>query len=563
MKKVKRAAATIVALSLGIVTLSGCQGKNADSAKQSGQSVTFPLATSVTLKVWRPQIAGLISKYPDMSDYPIYKNFTKQTNIQFKVISPAVGQEKDQFNLMISSGDYPDIYDNGAISGYYSGGFDKAYADGLILKLNDLQKKYAPDLQKIYNEFPDINALMKNDEGLYLSTPLIRGDASMLSTAGYMVRQDWLTKSGLSSPVTMDDWHTMLTAFKDKMGATAPLIFNDLPGTLANGNGLIGAYGIAYGYFVEDGKMKYGPADSRYEQFLATFAQWYKEGLIDPEFATNNSQTFDSKVENGKSGAFFGGVGGAMGTYMKAMATKNPDFKLTGVSYPVLKQGESTHFSTYVNTRTNIAIPEDAISSKTKYPEVCMAFLNLGYTKSGYLTYNFGEEGTSYKVVDGYPTYTDLITKNPDGLSMANAIQLYARASTEGPFVQDPRYLEQYYNLPEQQAAVKTYAKNKLTPDTNPTPEGKLSADETNSISSSETQIQTYVDEQLLRFVTGVQPVNDSTFSTYVKQLKALGLDNDLQVRQKAEDRFKKNNPAYYAQKVSSSVYDLFKNATK
>lgn len=561
MKKVKRAAVAIVVLSMGIVTLSGCQGKNADSAKQSGQSITFPLATSVTLKVWRPQIAGLIAKYPDMSDYPIYKNFTKETNIQFKVISPAVGQEKDQFNLMISSGDYPDIYDNGAISGYYSGGYDKAYADGLILKLNDLQKKYAPDLQKIYNTYPDVNALIKNDDGLYLAVPFIRGEPSLVTSAGYMVRQDWLTKLGLSSPVTMDDWHTMLTAFKTKMGATAPLVFNNLPGTLSNGNGLIGAYGIAYGYFVEDGKVKYGPTDSRYQQFLTTFAQWYKEGLIDPEFATNNSQTFDSKAEGGKAGAFFGGAGGTLGTYLKTMAAKNPDYKLTGVSYPVLKQGDFNRFYQH----QNIAWQEAAISSKTKYPEICMAFLNLGYTKSGYLTYNFGEAGTSYKIVDSYPTYTDLVTNNPDGISMANEIQLYARSSSEGPFVQDPRYMEQYASLPEQQAALKTWSQNseKMTANNNPTPQGKLSADEVSSISSSETQISTYVDEQLLRFVTGVQPVNDSTFSTYVKQLKALGLDNDLQVRQKAEDRFKKNNPAYYAQKVSSSVYDLFKNATK
>lgn len=42
--------------------------------------------------------------------------------------------------------------------------------------------------------------------------------------AGLYVRGDWLEACGLDTPETFDDWEEMLTAFKEKMGATAPML---------------------------------------------------------------------------------------------------------------------------------------------------------------------------------------------------------------------------------------------------------------------------------------------------------------------------------------------------
>ena len=43
--------------------------------------------------------------------------------------------------------------------------------------------------------------------------------------------------------------------------------------------------------------------------------------------------------------------------------------------------------------------------------------------------YNFGVEGESYELKDGYPTFTDLILNNPDGLSATQALSKYTHCS--------------------------------------------------------------------------------------------------------------------------------------
>ena len=60
-----------------------------------------------------------------------------------------------------------------------------------------------------------------------------------------------------------------------------------------------------------------------------------------------------------------------------------------------------------------------------KHPELVAEFLNYGYTEEGHMLYNFGIENISYVMEDGYPRYTELITNNPDGLTMQYAMSQY------------------------------------------------------------------------------------------------------------------------------------------
>ncbi|WP_127585083.1 hypothetical protein [Paenibacillus koleovorans] len=50
---------------------------------------------------------------------------------------------------------------------------------------------------------------------------------------------------------------------------------------------------------------------------------------------------------------------------------------------------------------------------------------------------------------NGNPKYTDLILNNPDKLPITQVMAKYFIASWSGPIVQDKRYIEQYYTLPE------------------------------------------------------------------------------------------------------------------
>ena len=63
---------------------------------------------------------------------PSYQKLSENTNIKINYIIPATGEEEAQFNLLIASGNYPDIIvGNTGIS--YPGGMDQAVEDGCQL----------------------------------------------------------------------------------------------------------------------------------------------------------------------------------------------------------------------------------------------------------------------------------------------------------------------------------------------------------------------------------------------------------------------------------------------
>ncbi|MBW7462021.1 ABC transporter substrate-binding protein, partial [Paenibacillus sepulcri] len=124
--------------------------------------------------------------------------------------------------------------------------------------------------------------------------------------------------------------------------------------------------------------------------------------------------------------------------------------------YPVLNKGDRPKFGQRTNLYTGSG--GVAISSKSGNVEEAVRMLDYGYSPEGHLFFNFGLENISYTMVDGYPTYTDLILRNPDRLAPSQALAMYNRASYFGPFVQDVRYLEQYYVLPEQKEATRIWS---------------------------------------------------------------------------------------------------------
>lgn len=90
-----------------------------------------------------------------------------------------------------------------------------------------------------------------------------------------------------------------------------------------------------------------------------------------------------------------------------------------------------------------------AITSSSRNIEFAVKYLDFFYGEQGHLLSNFGVEGESYTTVDGKSIYTEAITKNENGLSMSQAMAMYQRAYSSGPFIQDVGYIEQYYALPQ------------------------------------------------------------------------------------------------------------------
>ena len=151
------------------------------------------------------------------------------------------------------------------------------------------------------------------------------------------------------------------------------------------------------------------------------------------------------------------------------------------------------------------------------------------------MLYNFGIEGESYNMVDGKPVFTDLITKNPDGLTFAQAVVKYARSAYSGIFEHNPEYVKQSLTYPEHQQKAydlwsNTNMVNHLMPPVTLLPEEQSeSADIMNNIS-------TYVAEKYVAFITGAESIDN--FDEMVAQVNEYGLDRVIELRQAAYDRY-------------------------
>ncbi|NLP46749.1 MAG: extracellular solute-binding protein [Epulopiscium sp.] len=412
----------------------------------------------------------------------------------------------------------------------FPGGPDKAIEDEYIVALNDVIDQYAPNLKAYLDSNPEIEKMVKTYNGNFYVFPFIRSEDKLRVFFGPIVRKDWLDDLGLEIPETIEEWEVALKGFRDKKGAEAPFACRLFQLNLSSI--FMGAYGIKSGFYQEDGKVKYGFIEPGYKEYLTLLNRWYKEGLIDKNFATMDQKAYEANILNGRTGFTLGYLGSGIGVWTKTKAD-DPTFQLVGTKYPVLNKGETPMVGQ--KSLTYEFAGSAAITTSCENVEVAARVLDYGYSEEGMRLYNFGIEGESYTMEDGKPVYTDLILNNSEGLSIGHAMSKYIRASYSGPMIQSGSYADQYYQIEEQLQAIKAWQDTNtdqyILPTITPTPE------ESSEMASIMNDIGTYQEEMMLKFIMGVESLDK--FDEYIQEIKRMGIDRAIEINQSALNRYK------------------------
>ncbi|KIL42020.1 hypothetical protein SD70_03990 [Gordoniibacillus kamchatkensis] len=530
-------------LTLSLIAACGSTGEQKGSAAPSNAPAASASKEPMKISFWTPLNANPKAVVKNLGELPMVKEWEKRTNVAFEFRHSSGNTPQDdiqQYGVMIASNNLPDamLWNWDSVQG----GLPKMFKDGTIVKLNDLIAKNAPNLKKIIDENPQIAKQIKADNGdIYVLPHLRVGQYGQYKTfSGMMIRQDWLDELGLKAPETIDEWETVLKAFKEKKGV---IPFTLDKGTPISNWDFAGAFGVpgigatanAGSFYLSGGQVKFGPIQPEFKQYLATMARWYKEGLIDPDFASNDAKTKDAKITSGKAGAFFGYIGGSMGTYMPALQKANPKAQLAAVQYPVLHKGEEPKF---INTAWDYDNVGTVITSSNKHPEETVKALDYLYSQEGALLKNFGIEGQTYNMVNGQPQYTDLILKNPDNLPISQAMAKYFIANYGFTGLDDDRYNDQYYQLQAQKDAVKIYAKYAKNAYSVMLPPVSLTTDEAKEAAKILNDAGTLLTEQITKIVMGALPLD--SYDKTIDQLKKMNIDRAVAIYQAAVDRYNK-----------------------
>jgi putative aldouronate transport system substrate-binding protein len=508
------------------------QNTTKDDAKVEDKEVSFPKQ----LSYWAELDGDSAASMSNFSENAAYKQLEALTGtkVEFKHPGGDNAQVKEQFNLMIASGNLPDVIQTNWLT--VPRGPQNAINEGTILRLNEMIDQYAPNFKQFLTEHPEIENMIKTDDGDIYAFPFIRDNDMTKIYYGPMIRKDWLDKLQLTAPTTIAEWETVLTAFlnDDPNGNNKK---DEVPFLIETGavrneslNQLVGAWGILAKFYQVDGVVKYGEIQPEYEQFIATMQEWYKKGLIDADFPAVDGKLKDAKITGDTLGTFYGFASGSIGKYMD-LQKDHPTFDLLPLVNPSLESGKNAAAGQLSPTYPGEHAA--AVTTSAKNPEEVVKWLDLGYSKEGNDLFNFGIEGESYALENGTPTYTDVITNNPDGLTFKQAQARFMRTHFGGPFVQDVEAFVQQMKYPQQILALEEWAKadNQIL-----MPVMTLTADESSKLASIMNDINTYSDEMIIKFVMDVEPM--SNFSKYVSNLQSFGIEEAIKIQQTALDRY-------------------------
>lgn len=472
-----------------------------------------------TLTYWRAM--GNSAMISSWNNSPMLQHYEEVTGIHVEYISPPIGQENEQFSLMVASNDLPDIIQYNWNN--YPGGAAKAIEDGVIMALTEEHLALVPELMKYYEEDELLDKLAKSDDGQYYCFPYIRGEGAAISYFGPVLRADWLEELGLEVPDTIDEWTHVLRTFKEAKGLDYALSFTSFEPFI------FGAYESASTMFQIDGTVDFGPLQPGYLTALTVLNEWYEEGLLDPDFISQDSATLNAKITGDKVGAALLSVGGGIGTLTNMMAGQ--PFELVAAPWPSAEEG-GIATAGQKSFRFDIANAA-AITTSCEDVEAALEWLNFCYAEEGFLHMNFGLEGETYEFEGEVPMFNDYVWENAEGFTWNDVINAYTWGGSGGPFFTNWKLASQTLRLPQQQDAL---AKWEAFDDTRRMPPLTLTTEESTRYAALMNEIETYVSEMQLKFITGITPLGD--FDKFTANIEKLGIAECIEIQQAAMDRF-------------------------
>lgn len=558
-KKSTKFVSLLTALIMLAAMMAGCQGTSTEEPVQSDISVEQEsvLIQEETQERTEEDIiqeiqSGVVSETPaelslfvctpdhikqyigQMEELDGFVEAEKATNVHISIQTASNDTLTDRFNLMVASGEWTDLVSN--VPSNYGGGISKALSEEFIVDLTDYMENDALDYLEFVSQDDSIYKAVRSDEGCFLAIYQVASEA--LVDQGWVIRKDYLDQVGLDVPETISQWEEVMTAFRDQLGISDPLLLRPNLESVASAWGVAdyqaeaaNPMNYATWLYNEEGTVKSVFLEDGYRQFLETLSSWYDRGLVNRDFVSRNNERDSAYVSvylSGQAGIFYCNnlsnldVGNFEGE----------NVEIVPMPYPVVNEADINQFGA---KRERIRSNSISVSSACEDVELALRWLNFWFTDQGTEIANYGIQGKSWeRNDDGSWSYTDLVLNNPDGMSQFEARSYYSLADSV-PTKLDPTRETTEYGEAEW-ACIELWA-NTSTAAYRISSAIALNDEESEIYDSHSTDIETYAMENLMKFVVGEQSLEEK-YDEFQNTCRSLGAEECVAAYQGAIDRF-------------------------
>lgn len=468
----------------------------------------------------------------DFNKMQVFKDLEAKTNIKvnFEQVPPnAWGERK---NLALASQNMPDVI-IGGIGGMSDSEVIKYSNQGILVPINSYIDEYAPNFKKLLTEKPDLDAVIRNQEGNIYGLPFYNEQEMERIPDNLFINKTWLDKLGLEIPTTTEEFYQVLKAFKTQdpngNGKADEIPFTYRANQRLTGDAsLFGSFGVLDNLehlMIKDGKLLFSPTEEGYKEAIQWMNQLYIEGLIDPEVFTQDQSQYIGKGQQEEMivGSFviftdenYVGVERAYNDYTVLLPLEGPNGNRLWNKYAT---GYDTN--AFLITKNN------------KYPEATIRWADEFFTEEMSMRAIMGEVGVNL----GYENEVYTILEAPEGSTVNEVRSKTCPAAYFFGMITSEMNDKIIYQKDTVRKLERCKAYAPFTPEEY-LPVLKLSQEDLTKRASIYTDIHNYVTEMKAKWVTGELKIED-TWDEYVKTLNKMGVEEYIEMYQKAYDAYK------------------------
>lgn len=263
-----------------------------------GQLPIVKEGQTLSLTMFVPGIGQFVSSF-DYNDNAFTKKVVDETGIDLKIVACSSADAKEKLNLMLNSGDYPDLIKGSTLTpsdlNYYS-------KQGIFIPLDDYNLDSYSNIKSMLDQYPASRDIVSSSDGKMYAIPDVNDCLHCQYSAGrgwyYM---PFIRDNKLTLPKTTGEFKEFLIQVRDGdfngngKADEVPIAFEK--GSTQNFISCIAKYFMPWvdmdngtpGISIVDGKVSEQYKSEEFRQALTYMKELYDEGLIMPDSFTISS----------------------------------------------------------------------------------------------------------------------------------------------------------------------------------------------------------------------------------------------------------------------------------